>query len=67
LPPWKDRPNWYLVAEQVRTLMQENQRFMAQRMKARERANPVDHGPLVTAPAVVVNIIREAPAAVAGT
>jgi hypothetical protein len=33
---------------------------MAQRMKARVRSHPVDHAPLVTAPAVVVDIIREA-------
>ena len=33
---------------------------MAQRMKARVRAHAVDHTPLVTAPSVVVNVIREA-------
>ncbi len=59
-PLWKDRPAWYLVAEQDRMIIQENQRFMAQRMKARVRAHPVDHAPLVTAPSVVVDIIREA-------
>jgi hypothetical protein len=37
---------------------QETQRFMADRMKA--RAHPVDHAPLVTAPAVVVDLILEA-------
>jgi pimeloyl-ACP methyl ester carboxylesterase len=59
-PLWKDRPTWFLVAEQDRMIVQENQRFMAQRMKARVRAHPVDHAPLVTAPAAVVQIIREA-------
>jgi pimeloyl-ACP methyl ester carboxylesterase len=59
-PLWKDRPAWYLVAEQDRMIVHENQQFMAQRMKARVRAHPVDHAPLVTAPAVVVQIIREA-------
>ncbi len=59
-PLWKDRPSWYLVAEQDRMIIQENQRFMAQRMKARVRSHPVDHAPIVTAPAVVVDIIREA-------
>jgi hypothetical protein len=38
----------------------ENQRFMAERMNARTRSHPVDHMPLVTAPSVVVNIIRDA-------
>src|SRR5277367_5980095 len=59
-PLWKDRPSWFLVAEQDRMIVEENQRFMAQRMKARVRTHPVAHAPLVTAPAVVVDIIREA-------
>ena len=45
-------------------IIEENQRFMAQRMKARVRAHPVDHTPIVTAPSVVVDIIREAMAEV---
>jgi pimeloyl-ACP methyl ester carboxylesterase len=64
-PLWKDRPTWYLLAEQDRMIVQENQRFMAERMKARVHAHPVDHTPMVTAPAVVVDIIREAIAEVA--
>jgi pimeloyl-ACP methyl ester carboxylesterase len=59
-PLWKDRPTWFLVAEQDRMILHENQRFMAQRVKARVRSHPVDHTPLVTAPDVVVDIIREA-------
>lgn len=59
-PLWKDRPSWYLLAEQDRMIVQENQHFMAQRMQARVRAHPVDHVPLVTAPVAVVEIIREA-------
>jgi pimeloyl-ACP methyl ester carboxylesterase len=59
-PLWKDRPSWYLVAEQDRMILHENQRFMAERMKAQVRSHPVDHAPLVTAPSVVVAIIREA-------
>jgi pimeloyl-ACP methyl ester carboxylesterase len=59
-PLWKDRPTWFLVAEQDRMILHENQRFMAARMEARTRSHPVDHLPLVTAPSVVVDIIREA-------
>jgi pimeloyl-ACP methyl ester carboxylesterase len=59
-PLWKDRPAWFLLAEQDRMIVQENQRFMAERMKARIRTHPVDHLPLVSAPALVVDIIREA-------
>jgi pimeloyl-ACP methyl ester carboxylesterase len=59
-PLWADRPSWFLVAEQDRMIAQETQRFMADRMKARVRSHPVDHAPLVTAPAVVVDLILEA-------
>jgi len=59
-PLWKDRPTWFLVAEEDRMIVEENQRFMAERMNARTRSHPVDHMPLVTAPSVVVNIIRDA-------
>jgi pimeloyl-ACP methyl ester carboxylesterase len=59
-PLWKDRPAWFLVAEQDRMIVQANQRFMAERMKAWLRPHPVDHAPLVTAPAPVLDIIREA-------
>ena len=59
-PLWKDRPTWFLVAEQDRMIVHENQRFMAERMKARVRSHPVDHTPMVTAPALVLDIIREA-------
>lgn len=59
-PLWKDRPAWYLVAEEDRMIIHETQRFMAERMKARVRSHPVDHTPLITAPSVVVDIIREA-------
>jgi pimeloyl-ACP methyl ester carboxylesterase len=64
-PLWKDRPSWFLVAEQDRMILHENQRFMAERMKARVREYPVDHTPIVTAPAVVGDVIREAIAGVA--
>jgi pimeloyl-ACP methyl ester carboxylesterase len=59
-PLWRDRPSWFLVAEQDRMIVEDNHRFMAERMKARIRSHPVDHTPLVTAPSTVVDIIREA-------
>jgi pimeloyl-ACP methyl ester carboxylesterase len=59
-PLWKDRPAWFLVAEQDRMIIGDNHRFMAERMKARILSHPVDHTPLVTAPSTVVDIIREA-------
>jgi pimeloyl-ACP methyl ester carboxylesterase len=59
-PLWKDRPSWFLVAEQDHMIPAITQRFMAERMKARVRSFPVDHTPSVTAPGCVVDIIRDA-------
>jgi pimeloyl-ACP methyl ester carboxylesterase len=59
-PRWKDVPTWFLVAEQDRMIVAETQLFMAGRMKAKIKAHAVDHTPSVTAPAAVVDIIREA-------
>jgi pimeloyl-ACP methyl ester carboxylesterase len=57
---WRELPTWFLVAEQDYLILPETQRFMAQRMQARVRTHEVDHTPLVTAPSVVIDIIREA-------
>src|SRR5579862_3421942 len=59
-PLWKDRPAWFLVADEDRMIAPITQRFMAERMRAQQRAHPVDHTPMVTAPAVVIDIIHEA-------
>jgi pimeloyl-ACP methyl ester carboxylesterase len=59
-PLWKDVPSWFLVAADDRMIVAETQRFMAARMKATVKTHPVDHTPSVTAPAVVVDIIRDA-------
>jgi len=59
-PLWKERPTFYLAAEQDRMIVHDNQRFMAERMKARVKSHPVDHAPLVTAPSHVLDLIREA-------
>lgn len=59
-PLWKDRPSWFLVAEQDRMINPDTQRFMAERMKAKLRSHAVDHTPGVTSPGLVVDIIREA-------
>jgi pimeloyl-ACP methyl ester carboxylesterase len=59
-PLWKDCPSWFLIAEQDRMIVHDTQRFMAERMRARVRSHPVDHAPIVTAPGLVVDIVREA-------
>lgn len=59
-PLWKDVPSWFLIAEEDRMIAPETQRFMAARMKATVRAHAVDHGPIVTSPRAVADIIGEA-------
>jgi pimeloyl-ACP methyl ester carboxylesterase len=59
-PAWRSRPSWFLIAEEDRMISPKTQRFMAERMAAKVRVHPVDHTPLLTAPEVVVDIIREA-------
>jgi pimeloyl-ACP methyl ester carboxylesterase len=59
-PLWRDVPSWFLVAEDDRMIVPETQRYMAQRMKAKTKAHAVDHTPSVSAPTVVVDIIRDA-------
>jgi len=59
-PRWRELPSWFLVAEQDAMIASETQHFMAQRMRARIHAHSVDHTPIVTAPTVVVDVIREA-------
>jgi hypothetical protein len=48
------------MAERDRMIVPETQRFMADLMKARAYSRPVDHTPIVTAPAIVVDLILEA-------
>jgi pimeloyl-ACP methyl ester carboxylesterase len=59
-PLWKDRPAWFLIAEQDRMIVHDTQCFMAERMRARVQSHPVDHAPIVTAPNLVLDITREA-------
>jgi pimeloyl-ACP methyl ester carboxylesterase len=63
-PLWKDRPAWFLVAEEDRMIVQDNQRFMAARMQAQVRTFKVDHTPMVTAPDKVMAVLSEAIAAI---
>jgi pimeloyl-ACP methyl ester carboxylesterase len=59
-PLWKDIPSWFLIAENDRMIVPETQRYMAARMKAKITAHPVDHTPIVTDPAAVADILRDA-------
>jgi len=64
-PAWKVKPSRYLLAEEDRMINPATQLFMAQRMGAQIRSEKVDHTPLVTAPAPVIEVILEAVASVA--
>jgi pimeloyl-ACP methyl ester carboxylesterase len=59
-PLWRDRPSWFLVAEEDRMIPVETLRFMAERMKAHLHTAPIDHTPMVTAPGAVVDLVLEA-------
>ena len=59
-PVWKDRPSWFLVSMEDRMIPVENQRFMAERMKAHVHEVPADHMPMVTAPSLVTSVVLEA-------
>jgi pimeloyl-ACP methyl ester carboxylesterase len=65
-PLWKDVPSWFLVAKEDRMIVPETQLYMAERMKAKIEPHAVDHTPIVTAPSVVLAIIRDAIRTVAG-
>jgi pimeloyl-ACP methyl ester carboxylesterase len=64
-PAWKMKPSWYLLAEEDRMVNPTIQRFMAERMGARIRAEKVDHTPSVTAQGPVVQMILDAVASLA--
>src|SRR5215471_12340435 len=64
-PSWKEKPSWFLVAERDRMIAPETQRFMADRAGSHVLAMEVDHTPLASGPAGVVEIITEAVDAVA--
>jgi pimeloyl-ACP methyl ester carboxylesterase len=59
-PLWKDKPSWFLVAENDRMIPAKTQYFQAARMGAMVRAHAVDHSPMLTAPKVVVDVLLEA-------
>jgi pimeloyl-ACP methyl ester carboxylesterase len=63
-PAWKDKPSWFLIAEEDRTINPKTQHCMVQRMRAETQALPVDHTQLLTAPEVVAEITMTAARAV---
>jgi pimeloyl-ACP methyl ester carboxylesterase len=61
-PAWKFKPAWFLIAERDHMILEDTQRFMAQRMQATVRTTSSDHIPSLTMPKPVVDIVLEAAA-----
>jgi pimeloyl-ACP methyl ester carboxylesterase len=59
-PLWKDKPVWFLIAENDRMIPAKTQHFQAGRMGAMVRTHAVDHSPMLTAPGTVVGVLLEA-------
>jgi hypothetical protein len=48
------------MAKEDRMIVHDMQRFMAERMRAKVRSYSAGYAPIITAPELVVDIIREA-------
>jgi len=59
-PAWKEKPSWFLIAENDRMVSPETQRFTAKRMNSNIVSLPVDHSPLASQPNAVVELICDA-------
>src|SRR5262249_20091820 len=59
-PLWKDRPCWFLVAQNDRMIPAKTQHFEAARMVATVRVQAVDHSPMLTSPQSVAEVIYKA-------
>jgi pimeloyl-ACP methyl ester carboxylesterase len=59
-PGWKEKPSWFVLAEEDRMINPKTQRFMAERMGAKVNARSVDHSPMLTAADLVVDTILQA-------
>ena len=57
---WRERPSWFLIAENDRMVSPDTQRFAAERMKSAIVSLPVDHTPLASNPEAVSNLIEHA-------
>jgi pimeloyl-ACP methyl ester carboxylesterase len=57
---WKEKPSWFLIAENDQMLSPETQRFTARRMKSTVVSLPVDHWLLVSSPGAVADVVEQA-------
>ncbi len=61
---WRSKPTWYIVATRDRTVQPELERFVARRMEATTVETPSSHVPMLSNPALVLDVIRKAANAV---
>ncbi len=59
-PAWKEKPSWFLIAENDRMVSPDTQRYTAERMKSRVISLPVDHSPLASHPNAIIELITDA-------
>jgi len=59
-PAWKEKPSWFLVAENDRMVSPKTQRYTAERMNSTIVSASVDHMPLASSPGVVAAIVENA-------
>ncbi|ROQ98962.1 pimeloyl-ACP methyl ester carboxylesterase [Streptomyces sp. 2132.2] len=59
-PAWKSKPSWYIVGKQDHAINPELQRFMAKRMDATTVETDTSHVPMLSNPALVLDVIRTA-------
>jgi pimeloyl-ACP methyl ester carboxylesterase len=61
---WRSKPSWYIVATKDRTVQPELERFVAKRMGATTVETASSHVPMLSNPALVLDVIRKAANAV---
>lgn len=64
---WRSKPSWYVVAEHDHTVQPELQRFAAKRMGATTFEVASSHVVMLSQPGFVLDVIRAAATAVAGS
>ena len=62
---WRSKPSWYIVASEDRTVHPDLERFAAKRMGATTIELKSSHVPMLSQPRAVLDVIRDAAAAVA--
>jgi pimeloyl-ACP methyl ester carboxylesterase len=61
---WRSKPSWFIVATKDRTVHPELERFVAKRMGATMVETASSHVPMLSNPALVLDVIRKAANAV---